>query len=710
MPNNAIGVQILGDSSSLERAFKRSERSAVQFNGRMNALGQASRGALSRTGGAGGFLFGSGTFIAAAGITAAITKSVSAASDLNETISKSRQVFGEASVSVERFGDSAAQALGQSKQQAVEAAATFGNLFRTVGLAGQQNAEFSTSLVKLAGDLASFNNVAPGDALLALRSGLIGEAEPLRRFGVLLSEARVQQVALAESGKKSVKALTDQEKVLARYKIILDDTATAQGDFERTSGGLANQTRILTANLSNLAANLGSTFLPAINPAIKALNDVFETSTLVSKVQQTMLDKIHESGLSFKESLGPLQAYRDGIASLKGESDKLVVALDAVIAKQRELAKAQPPPAALGPSADTQDAAAQAIRRQGVDRKRLVAENARIAKQFAESIKGLGLKLDKAQITSGLDDDLKVLREIEARIQRQIGREGKTFKLVEQLTQIRAQIATTEAAAASEAANASRDAFSELIDSLNLNLEVAQATKGFKDDLAALKSLETVILQRIKAEGRTTELLRLLFENRQEQADTQRKLVNAQQFTQLGLTESGEKITPSVNALKKRLASVKDSVKGTVLDTAKTRTQLANIGKVLSGQFGAVGKEVRDAILQMLNDITRALESGGGKIGQLTKTTSLNTNKVLKGIQLTPEQERLLKARLSNFNSGGVALAAAQDVGSSGGKFVVESHTTVNLDGEKVGKTVTRHQQKAGRRNPRQKRGPHRKN
>src|SRR6185503_16100794 len=89
------------------------------------------------------------------------------------------------------------------------------------------------------------------------RSGLIGEAEPLRRYGVLLSETRVQQVAMANSGKASARELTNQEKALARYQIILEDTIPAQGDFADTSGGLANQQRIAAAEAQNLAAAVG---------------------------------------------------------------------------------------------------------------------------------------------------------------------------------------------------------------------------------------------------------------------------------------------------------------------------------------------------------------------------------------------------------------------------------------------------------------------
>jgi len=94
---------------------------------------------------------------------------VEAASALNETLSKSKVVFGSAARGVEDFGDDAALSLGISKQAAVEAAATFGNLFVGLKLGEKPAADMSTRLVTLAGDLASFNNLDPTEVLEKLR-------------------------------------------------------------------------------------------------------------------------------------------------------------------------------------------------------------------------------------------------------------------------------------------------------------------------------------------------------------------------------------------------------------------------------------------------------------------------------------------------------------------------------------------------------------
>src|SRR3990172_9582882 len=128
--------------------------------------------------------------------------SVKAASDLEETRNKVSVVFGEMSEDVLAWGEDSAQAFGQSKQQALEAARTFGNLFTSMGLGKDKSAEMSKGLVELAADLASFNNMDPTVVLEKLRSGLVGEVEPLRTLGVNLTmeatKAKAREMGLAD--------------------------------------------------------------------------------------------------------------------------------------------------------------------------------------------------------------------------------------------------------------------------------------------------------------------------------------------------------------------------------------------------------------------------------------------------------------------------------------------------------------------------------
>jgi len=197
-----------------------------------------------------------------AGIAVLVPKATAAASDVSESMNKVAVVFGDSAQAVYDFAASAATGLGQSQAQALEAAGTFGNLLTSIGIIPEQAANMSTSFVTLASDLASFNNASPEETLLALRSALTGETEPMKRFGVALSAAAIEAYALENGLAKSKDAIDPAIKAQAAYALILEQTKNAQGDFANTSDGLANQQRILSAQWTDLTATLGAGFLP----------------------------------------------------------------------------------------------------------------------------------------------------------------------------------------------------------------------------------------------------------------------------------------------------------------------------------------------------------------------------------------------------------------------------------------------------------------
>jgi len=199
---------------------------------------------------------------------------IGAASDFSEEISKARVIFGDASKDIEKFAETAADSLGQSKKQAVNAASTFATLGKAAGLTGKDLSKFSIGFVKLASDLASFNNTSPEDAIQAIGAALRGEAEPIRRYGILLNDATLKNEALALGLIKTTKeALSPANKVLAAQAAIYKQTSDAQGDFARTSDGLANSQRQLAANIEDVKITLGEALLPV---ALKFSNFVKE--------------------------------------------------------------------------------------------------------------------------------------------------------------------------------------------------------------------------------------------------------------------------------------------------------------------------------------------------------------------------------------------------------------------------------------------------
>lgn len=309
---NQVGTAYVGvefDRSGIRSALNGLNNDIDRTSGHFAAAGKKMGRGLKVGIAAGAAAFG----VAAVGIG----KSIDAASDLNEEISKTGVVFGKASKGVLSWSETASERLGLSRTEALSAAGAYGNMFKTIGIGDRPAADMSKRFVGLAADMASFHNADPSDMLDKLRSGLSGEAEPLRQYGVLLSEARVQQEAYRTGIAKAGEKLTEQQKVQARYSLILKDTAKAQGDVERTSGSFANQQRKLKAQFADLQAQVGQKFLPIAVKVITFIND--EGPKAFRAVQSAVQDLAARFGPTIQKiaaALGPF--VQDLITRLPG--------------------------------------------------------------------------------------------------------------------------------------------------------------------------------------------------------------------------------------------------------------------------------------------------------------------------------------------------------------------------------------------------------
>lgn len=257
-------VHVYGDWDG--SGVKKAEKDLSLFEKQVNGFSKGVTGSFSGIG------LAAGAALAGAGyaVTKFLGESLSAASDLSESQSKVSAVFRDQAGQIEQWASRSALAFGQSKQQALEAAGTYGNLFQAFGLSTTAAREMSTTMVELAADLASFNNTSIDDAIEALRSGLSGETEPLKRFGIALNDSRMKAEAMALGIYDGVGALNAAQKAQAAYAVILSDTQIAQGDFERTSTGLANTMRIMEATVSDAKAEIGQGLLQATYNIIQA--------------------------------------------------------------------------------------------------------------------------------------------------------------------------------------------------------------------------------------------------------------------------------------------------------------------------------------------------------------------------------------------------------------------------------------------------------
>ena len=247
--------------TGLSKAAGQTDKAVTQTTGKLGGLGKAAgsiKGTVLTGFGLGAGVVGFG--LVAQGIGEVInfgTDAIGMASDLAEAQSKVNVVFGDGAKEVTEWARAADQALGLTDQAALEAAGTFGNFLQALGSTQSEAQDMSLRITELAADLASFNNVDIGEVLIALRAGLAGEAEPLRRLGVSLSAAREESILTARGIEKLNGKFKDSDRVMARYQAIFEDTTLAQGDFARTSDGAANSARRFEASLKDLQTGLG---------------------------------------------------------------------------------------------------------------------------------------------------------------------------------------------------------------------------------------------------------------------------------------------------------------------------------------------------------------------------------------------------------------------------------------------------------------------
>ena len=205
------------------------------------------------------------------------TACVKLASDMEETTNKISAVFGNSATEVSTWAEKSVESMGLAQQTALDMAATFGDMGTGMGMTTAEAAKMSMELVQLAADLASFKNISVERAQIALQGVYTGETEALKGLGVVMTEANLEQFAMNQGISTTYKEMSQTEKIMLRYKYVMNATSNAQGDFSETSDGLANQSRMVKENLKELGVQFGQVLLPIVNKVITGINNLLKS-------------------------------------------------------------------------------------------------------------------------------------------------------------------------------------------------------------------------------------------------------------------------------------------------------------------------------------------------------------------------------------------------------------------------------------------------
>lgn len=195
-------------------------------------------------------------------------------SDLAEVQNVVDVTFGDLNRQVDAFSKNAIKQFGLSELTAKKYMGTYGAMAKSFGIVGEAGYQMSAAITGLTGDVASFYNLATDEAYTKLKSIFTGETESLKELGVVMTQTALDQYALNNGFGKTTAKMTEQEKVMLRYRFVMSSLADASGDFVRTSDGWANQVRVLQLQFESFKATIGQGLINAFTPVIRVINTI----------------------------------------------------------------------------------------------------------------------------------------------------------------------------------------------------------------------------------------------------------------------------------------------------------------------------------------------------------------------------------------------------------------------------------------------------
>lgn len=287
-----ISVNLIADATKARAGFKQAEDAAGALDQQFKNVAKTAAAA-----------FGTAQVIRFG------KDAVGAASDLAESMNAVNVTFEDAADGILKLGENAADTVGLSAQQFNSFAVEFAGFTKQIADSDAEIIELTDDLTVRIADFASVMNLDVPEAATVFRQALSGETEGVKRFGIDLSAAAVQSYALANGITDSASAMTESEKVLARYELLMESTEQMSGDFANTSDGLANSQRILKADLENLKATVGEAMVPALEALMGAVKPVLEAFTALPDGIQQATVLAGAGVLGFKSLSTTLQGF-----------------------------------------------------------------------------------------------------------------------------------------------------------------------------------------------------------------------------------------------------------------------------------------------------------------------------------------------------------------------------------------------------------------
>lgn len=247
-----------------------------------------------------------------------IQKSIDISSDLVEVQNVVDTTFKNMSYKVEELAKTSIEQFGLSELSLKQFSSRFQAMGTAMGFPINRMSDMSIELTKLTADMSSFYNVAQEDVARSLQSIFTGETEPLRKYGLDLTQATLQEWALKQGLDADMRAMSQMEKTMLRYQYVMANTTAAQGDFAKTANTWANQIRILRQQFEQLASIIGTSFVNMLKPVVQSLNKAMAKVIQFAQTVINALGKIFgwKFEINTKGIAGDFSGVEDGIGGI----------------------------------------------------------------------------------------------------------------------------------------------------------------------------------------------------------------------------------------------------------------------------------------------------------------------------------------------------------------------------------------------------------
>lgn len=288
-----LAVKLVADARELQEGLTKASGRLKDFGSKATAAGKSLTTNLTLP-------------IAALGAA-----SIKMASDAEEAASKFGVVFGSQADDVRMRLEALTETIPVTTTELLGMSAGIQDLLVPLGIAPEAAAQMTEQVVRLAGDLASFNNIPVAEALDKIRAGLVGSNEPLLDFGVAINAAMVESEALRLGLISQGDEMTAAARAAASFNLVLQGTTAAHGDAARTAESSANSFKFMWTAVKNLAETMGKELLPVVTPVVQRITELLEWLNQTSPA--TKAAAVAVAGLV--AAIGPLLVALGAISS-----------------------------------------------------------------------------------------------------------------------------------------------------------------------------------------------------------------------------------------------------------------------------------------------------------------------------------------------------------------------------------------------------------